>query len=660
MRSLLCLLAVLILSPSARVQTFTDASSMLSAFGGSSVGVGVMDVNGDFLTDLVGQDVVYLQRDSGFEPVGLSEDFTLGVIFGDYDRDGRLEAVRLDAFQPEVLRFDPAGQQFLPVPDVVLVPPKNLLIQGSSWLDYDQDGWLDLLLGIDPGIDQLYRNNGDGTLTDVSTTAIPALERGTYGMEAVDYDRDGDTDIYIGLCIPIGEESQNLLYRNNGDGTFTEVGAAAGLDDIRSTWGVAWFDYDNDGWLDVYTANMPIDGAPSGFNGLYRNQGDGTFEDVAVAAGVAGLSEDDSWNVVAADFDNDGWTDLFVANRPDASRLFRNNGDGTFADVTTTANVPTLQSFNAGAGDVNDDGWQDLFILPVFGDDLLLLNDGGSNGWLSIRLRGVASEADGIDARVEVAAGGLSLVREVRGGNGMMGHSHALRAHVGLGTATTADVTVRWPSGQVDVLTGVAANQEITIVEGIGLNSPPSDVALGAPADGAEAGPGSLLTWEPAVDADGDALMYRVFLSGPDGASSFETTETAFTLPADIMTGGAYRWTVASADPYTARTSTERRTFVGGVVAAEPGVPDLHDMTVGPNPVGAVATLRFALATPQAVTVEVFDVLGRRVLQEVLGRRAAGAHRVPLSFEALGPGVYVLRLSGSGNTATTQRITRVQ
>lgn len=162
------------------------------------------------------------------------------------------------------------------------------------------------------------------------------------------------------------------------------------------------------------------------------------------------------------------------------------------------------------------------------------------------------------------------------------------------------------------------------------------------------------------MDADGDAVTYRVFLSGPAGANSFETTDASFTLPSDIIVGGVYNWTVSAADPYTARTSTERRTFVGGVVAVEPGVPDLHDMTVGPNPIGASATLRFALATPQAITVEVFDVLGRRVLQEVLGLHSAGAHHVPLSFENVGPGVYILRLSGAGNTAATQRITRAQ
>ncbi|MCH7640227.1 MAG: VCBS repeat-containing protein, partial [Bacteroidetes bacterium] len=222
--------------------------------------------------------------------------------------------------------------------------------QGSLLLDYDNDGALDVFIGDDGDTDHLFQGLGDGTFVDASSL-LPPVPRNDYGAQAADYDRDGDTDIYIGIC----PEIENILYRNDGAGGFAEVGVDVGLNDGRSSWGVFWLDFDNDGWLDVFVANTDQN------DGLFRNQGDGTFVDVAAAAGIAGPTNEGSWNVTAADFDNDGWIDVFVANDPADSRLFHNNGNATFSDITAAAGLSGLRGTPIASGDVNGDGWVDLY-----------------------------------------------------------------------------------------------------------------------------------------------------------------------------------------------------------------------------------------------------------------------------------------------------------
>lgn len=645
----------------AQAQTFTDVSDLLperpiAGFAGAAV----VDVDGDGRTDVVYPGEPFLQRSDGFEgvPFPRVEEFPpIGAIFGDIDGDGQREVYALYAFEPDILRYQLARKQFRPIPGSGLDATVSL-VQGSILLDYDRDGALDALLGNDGGIDILFRGRGDGTFDDVSDETLPQIERGDYGMMAADYDRDGDTDVYVGLCFG---DTENVLYQNGGD-AFGEAAGAAGVDDPRASWGVVWFDYDNDGWLDLYVANMPdaFGGDPSGQNTLFRNNGDGTFTDVAVAAGVAGPVSEASWTATAADFDNDGWLDLFVANDPEPSRLFRNNADGTFSDITEEAGLTELIGAVLASGDVDGDGWIDLFMPGGRNDrETLLFNDGGTNGWLSVDLAGVASNPNGIGARVEVMAGDLSMVREITAGDGFMSQSHGLRAHFGLGTATSADVTVRWPSGQVDELTGIAANQEVTVVEGVGVNAPPAMFDLTSPAEGdiVPLGEPVMLQWEEAVDAD--AVTYTVHLAAPDDTDqTFETTETMIEVPASAFaTEGTYQWAVVARDDYSARTSLDNASFVyGSDVATETElVESALSVEVWPNPARETASIRFELSASDAVTLEVYDLLGRRVLRQDLGARPASLHVEPLNMSGLQAGTYVVRLVGarSGSTATT-------
>lgn len=497
---------------------------------------------------------------------------------------------------------------------------------GCGWIDYDQDGLLDLYLvnGAATRLytpphalrGALYRNNGDGTFTDMTDKAGVGAE-GLFGMGVAvgDYDNDGFPDLLVlgyGRCI---------LYHNNGNGTFSDVTARAGVANTgRWASSAAWFDYDNDGRLDLVIANY-IDWSPErnfwcgdhvpgmrsychpdDYNGepptLYHNNGDGTFTDVSKKSGL-GLKLGNGLGVVTFDYDNDGWEDVFIANDsmanflfhnnrdgtfrevgyvagvavsadglPEAgmgtdaadttgsgrmdlivthldsqlARLYRNNGDGTFDDATVQSQLGYATFHMSGFGvrfmDYDNDGARDIFmanghvldnierynslvhyaepklmfrnlgkgtfenvsdqlgadfLLPrvsrgaAIGDfdndgDLdilvnnngeapqLLRNDGGNaNHWIEVFLVGTKSNRDGVGARIKLVAGDLILYDQRKGG---MSYQSAQdpRLHFGLGARQNVDsLQVRWPSGSTTTLSNLKADQIVTVKEGQGL-----------------------------------------------------------------------------------------------------------------------------------------------------------------------------------------------
>jgi len=287
---------------------------------------------------------------------------------------------------------------------------------GCAFLDYDNDGWLDVLVlngsryG-DPPADasiRLYRNNRNGTFTDVTKAAGLFRTGYYYGVTVGDYNNDGHEDLFITGW------GQNLLFRNNGDGTFTDVTAAAGLANDKPRWGsgCTWVDYDRDGRLDLFVSNyvdfdyqrVPRTGASGGCNykgvlvncgprglghsyhSLYHNNGDGTFTDVTTKAGIGKVDPGYGLTVAAADFDNDGWPDIYVACDSTPSLLFHNNHDGTFTEAGLDDGVALsddgmLQAgMGLGIGDFRCDG--NLHIVKThFADDtpVLYVNDGKGN-----------------------------------------------------------------------------------------------------------------------------------------------------------------------------------------------------------------------------------------------------------------------------------------
>ena len=231
--------------------------------------------------------------------------------------------------------------------------------RGSAWGDYDNDGDEDIVAVGTYQPHVLYRNNGNGTFTNVADQAGIADPRGGWGSLFADYDNDGFLDLYITRGGWSGA-AENTLYHNNGDGTFTDVAHTAGVADPQSSFCAAWADYDNDGFLDLYIADGVIgDGAA---NVLYRNNGDGTFTNIAEIAGVANTGN--SLGTAWGDYDKDGYIDLHVVNFGQSNVLYRNNGDGTFTDVTSIAGMtlPVTDAFVTFFLDVDNDADLDIFI----------------------------------------------------------------------------------------------------------------------------------------------------------------------------------------------------------------------------------------------------------------------------------------------------------
>ncbi|MBM3238040.1 CRTAC1 family protein [Candidatus Poribacteria bacterium] len=347
-----------------------------------------------------------------------------------------------------------------------------------------------------PGV--LYRNNGDGTFTDVTQKAglFNPNDKGM-GVSWCDYDNDGDIDLFVA-----NDRTPDRLYRNNGNGTFTDIAFLSGI--ALSETGVAMSsmapilgDIDNDGWFDLVVTNYHDEP-----NCVYKNDGDGFFSDITYQSGIGGQGLSYlSWGADFADLDNDGYVDLFIANgqldenikeiRPSLSyeqpnQLFRNRGDGTFEDISNPPLSPPrrrggkggdgllLEKVSRGVafGDYDNDGDIDILVTNSHQMPDLLRNDTtNQNHWLIFETVGSKSNRDGIGTRIKVVADGKSQIREVKSGGSYPSHSD-MRLHFGLGEATSADlVEIRWPSGLVERFEGVKANQFLKAKENEGLKS---------------------------------------------------------------------------------------------------------------------------------------------------------------------------------------------
>jgi hypothetical protein len=301
------------------------------------------------------------------------------------------------------------------------------------------------------------------------------------GTVCADYDNDGDTDVLVA-----NDVSANFVFRNDGTGKFEEVGLITGFaydlhGDEQGSMGVDCGDYDNDGWLDFYATSYQKQLAT-----LYKNLGDGIFEDVTLRTGAgAGTLPNVTWGNSFVDFDNDGDRDLFVAcgHLQDNVELFdgtttyfepnillMNTGDGKFVDVSNTSgDVPKGKHSARGAAfdDLDNDGDIDVVILNSRQGPTVLRNDSPAKGhWLQVRLRGVKTNRDGVGAQVRVTAGDLKLLDEVHSGRGYQSH-YGMRLHFGLGNHSKVDrIEARWIGGRVDVFENIAADQLITLTEG--------------------------------------------------------------------------------------------------------------------------------------------------------------------------------------------------
>ncbi len=316
--------------------------------------------------------------------------------------------------------------------------------------------------------------------TDVSKNAGVADSRGYYGLDVVssDFDGDGWVDVFVA-----NDSTPNFFYHNNGNGTFSEIGFESGTalnknGSEQGCMGVTLGDYDHDGLLDMFITNFDDE-----YNVLYRNLARNTFADVSYEAQLAMVSLPYvGWGTKFFDYDNDGWVDLFVANGhayPQRDRyrqrklVHRNNRDGTFSEVAAqlgSAMLEELPSRGTAFGDIDNDGDVDIVVNNLDGAPQLLRNDGGNtNNSILIKTVGTKSNRNGIGAKVKVVSGDLVQVDEVRSGGSYISQND-FRLHFGLDKRTKVDlIQVRWPSGVVDTLTNIPANKIVVVKEGKGL-----------------------------------------------------------------------------------------------------------------------------------------------------------------------------------------------
>ena len=458
---------------------------------------GLVDMNGDGLDDMVSIqstniNLLIQTQEGGFDEVNISTsnaDYmpSWSMAAGDFDRNGFNDLLYGGGSGVTFMKANHDGSGYTEISG-----NEYVFSQRSNFVDINNDGHLDAFVCHDIQPTVYYINDGEGNLQffqgpndegissgiggvaqNLADWNTAAQEGGNYGSVWIDFDNDRDIDMFIAKCRGGNIQwKNNELWRNNGDGTFSNIADVTGwynsyypdgghdnssnLGDPVQTWSSAWGDFDNDGYIDVYVgASATGDGGHK----LMQNNGDGTFTDRTAGSGVEGAPfgiENDS-----GDFNNDGYIDV-LSN----GSMLLNNGDFTF--TIYDGNMP-----GPGAiGDANNDGF-----LDVFNGNNLYQNDGNDNNWLTIRTTGTTSNINGIGARVEITSPGIGTqIRDVRSGTGFR-YMSSLNTYFGLGEDTNiTTLTIYWPSGTVDVINNVDVNQSINIVEGQTLSIEASEI----------------------------------------------------------------------------------------------------------------------------------------------------------------------------------------
>ena len=450
-----------------------------TAYLGRAPCFGDFDRDGD--QDLVfatgpGHNFLYFRNDGSGSFTDLTATCGLGLcpqakacVAGDVDNDGDLDLYVAVLWSPNQLFLNDGLGVFTPALNAggAAGPGGSLT---ASFGDYDRDGWLDLYVGNyqdalgTPQPNSLFHNNGDGTFTD-ATASTGAADAGLALVAFFhDYNDDGWPDIFVGNdkgyqpTLP-----KDTTYRNNGDGTFTDVGIAINTHFGIGAMGADFVDAFNDGGWDIFVSNTQ-----NGHLFHVWNPAIGSYTEDAAFYGVAAFIE--GWAANFLDYDNDGWQDLHVAHINGPNHLYRNPGAPVGQTAWTEVGVGlglglTGPQYSAAIVDIDDDGRLDVFESRPYQSCLLMRNTVSAGNWLKVETEGTVSNRDGIGARILVTTGGVTQRQTVRSGTGYISNSD-LRCHFGLGSATQADrLEIAWPSGQHQLLLNVPANQILHVRE---------------------------------------------------------------------------------------------------------------------------------------------------------------------------------------------------
>lgn len=364
------------------------------------------------------------------------------VAWADFDNDGLLDLIvgTIMAGAPPKLYKNMGGGVFVDVSKGAGITKEGGVVGHVLWVDYDRDGFVDLFQANSNGQSFLYHNEGDGTFKEVSLESGLGGNFNTNSAVWFDFNNDGFPDLFLA-----NNRGGNKLYLNNGDGTFTDVtdkahvGGDQGWNSVAACVG----DFNNDGFLDLYVVNIS-----SSRNAFYRNNGDRTFTDVTDESGTRDVG--DGRTCAWVDFDGDGQIDLFTTNHTSPSRLFRNLGNGKFKDVAPQLGIDfPIDVFAATWGDFNRDGFMDVFLNGHIGT-ALMKNRGTPNNFIIITLigNGLTTNTSAIGTRVKVSTSRGNQIREVSGGRGGC-EQDMLPIHFGVGKEREADIQVEWTDGNV-------------------------------------------------------------------------------------------------------------------------------------------------------------------------------------------------------------------
>ncbi|WP_299122612.1 FG-GAP-like repeat-containing protein [uncultured Winogradskyella sp.] len=478
------LIAVNNSNPGENTVAFTDNTDLfLGQDNYSGVTMGVIDMNGDGKDDIVqfnNARELRIQYQNGigeqftsFNHGSVSSNKQWGTAIADFDHNGYNDVMSGGYYDNlKIIKNNNGNNSY----SQSNIPNSSLFLQGVNFADINNDGWADIFACHDHAESKAFENNQDGTFSFdanlISTETTPISDNsGNYASMWMDYDNDGDLDLYISKCRggvsdPNDPKRINMLWQNDGNNNYTEVAAQANLKIGAQSWLSDFGDIDNDGDLDAIIINHYED--PN----LMRNNGDGTFTEITAGSGLLPfLSASNIYGIQGffKDFNNDGFVDLMVSGIGNHF-IFYNNGDGTFQNAPNPFNSNKIHSFSVG--DINHDGFLDIYAGYATGfnnpssiKDKVWLNDGNTNNFLNIQLKGTDSNINGIGARVEVYGTWGKQIRDVRSGEGY-GLVNTFTQHFGIGVSTKVEkVVVRWPSGNVDEIWNPSINEFLVITE---------------------------------------------------------------------------------------------------------------------------------------------------------------------------------------------------
>ncbi len=465
--------------------SFTNANNKLSSTTRSGCAVTVVDVNNDGLDDIVRMDqghLINLELQDRFgmftnhfiADIDVNGGSSWAMTMADVDHNGWKDVVADGSGGIRLVKFfENAG---VITSTNTLLSNSGFFLQNATFCDFNNDGWIDLFCCDDNDVSKMYLNDGMGNLNPSSfvdfavnpgiTIGNDPADSGNYGSTWIDFDNDNDLDLYVAHCRqgvndPSDLRRINRLYVNDGMNNFTEMAAQYGIAIGWQSWTSSFGDIDNDGDLDLFLTNHDYT------NQLFENDGTGHYTELTgTGIGNYNITPIES---VFQDFDNDGYLDILIAGSE--WLYFKNNGNKTFSRVTGLMANDGMVSF--ATGDLNHDGFVDLFASygniyqnpsSTF-DDVLYLNNGNNNNFITFNLEGVQSNAGAIGARVTIYGPWGIQIREVRAGESY-GTCNSFQLHFGIGQSTSVDSAVVWfPSGSTTTLTNLVSNQFVTFVE---------------------------------------------------------------------------------------------------------------------------------------------------------------------------------------------------